>query len=44
MHPLTATYEIDRRTVLVLWAHGGETRSYKARVAPHQHRAGTRRR
>ncbi len=31
-HPLTATYEIDGRTVLVLWAHGGETRPYKAKV------------
>ena len=31
-HPLAATYEIDGRTVLVLWAHGGETRPYKAKV------------
>ena len=31
-HPLTATYEIEGRTILVLWAPGGETRPYKARV------------
>ena len=31
-HPLTATYNIDGRTILVLWVPGGETRPYKARV------------
>ena len=31
-HPLTATYEVDGRTILVLWAPGGETRPYKARL------------
>ena len=31
-HPLTATYDIDGRTILVLWAPGGETRPYKAKV------------
>ena len=31
-HPLTGTYEIDGRTILVLWAPGGETRPYKAKV------------
>lgn len=30
-HPITATYEIEGRTILVLWAPGGETRPYKAR-------------
>ena len=32
-HPITATYEIGDRTILVLWAPGGETRPYKARVS-----------
>ena len=32
-HPLTAVYDIDGRTMLVLWAPGGETRPYKARVS-----------
>ena len=32
-HPLTGTYEIDGRTILVLWAPGGETRPYKARTS-----------
>ena len=32
-HPLTATYEINGRLVLVLWAFGGETRPYKAKVS-----------
>ena len=32
-HPLTATYSIEGRTILVLWAPGGETRPYKARVS-----------
>ena len=32
-HPLTAVYDIDGRTILVLWAPGGETRPYKARVS-----------
>ena len=31
-HPLTATYDVDGRTILVLWAPGGETRPYKAKV------------
>ena len=31
-HPLTGTYDIDGQTILVLWALGGETRPYKARV------------
>lgn len=31
-HPLTATYEIQGKTILVLWAPGGETRPYKAKV------------
>ena len=31
-HPLTGVYDIDGRTILVLWAPGGETRPYKARV------------
>ena len=31
-HPLSATYDIDGRTILVLWAPGGETRPYKAKV------------
>ena len=32
-HPLTATYEVNGRTILVLWAPGGETRPYKARLS-----------
>ena len=32
-HPLTGTYEIDDRTLLVLWVPGGETRPYKAKVS-----------
>ena len=32
-HPLTATYDIDGRTILVLWVPGGETRPYKAKVS-----------
>ena len=32
-HPLTATYEIQGRVILVLWAPGGETRPYKARTS-----------
>ena len=31
-HPLTGTYVVDGRTILVLWAPGGETRPYKAKV------------
>ena len=31
-HPLTGVYDIDGRTILVLWAPGGETRPYKAIV------------
>ena len=32
-HPLTSTYEIESKTILVLYAPGGETRPYKARVS-----------
>ncbi len=32
-HSLTGVYEIEGRTILVLWAPGGETRPYKARVS-----------
>ena len=32
-HPLTAVYEIDGRMILALWAFGGETRPYKAKVS-----------
>ena len=32
-HPLTGIYEVGGRTLLVLWAPGGETRPYKARVS-----------
>ena len=31
-HPLAGTYDIDGRNILVLWAPGGETRPYKAKV------------
>ena len=31
-HPLTATYTVEGRNILVLWVPGGETRPYKARV------------
>ena len=31
-HPLTGVYDVEGRTILVLWAPGGETRPYKARV------------
>ena len=31
-HPLTGAYDVEGRTILVLWAPGGETRPYKARV------------
>ena len=31
-HPLTGIYNVVGRTILVLWAPGGETRPYKARV------------
>lgn len=31
-HPLTATYDIQGKTILVLWAPGGETRPYKAKT------------
>ena len=30
-HPLTGVYEVEGRTILVLWVPGGETRPYKAR-------------
>ena len=32
-HPLTGVYEVEGRTILVLWAPGGETRPYKTRVS-----------
>ena len=32
-HPLAGVYDIDGRSILVLWAPGGETRPYKARVS-----------
>lgn len=32
-HPLTATYEVQGKTILVLWAPGGETRPYKAKTS-----------
>ena len=32
-HPLVGVYNIEGRTILVLWAPGGETRPYKARVS-----------
>ena len=32
-HPLTGVYEVEGRTILALWAPGGETRPYKARVS-----------
>ena len=31
-HPLTGVYQVEGRPILVLWAPGGETRPYKARV------------
>ncbi|NCU60538.1 transcriptional regulator, partial [Idiomarina sp. FenBw--71] len=32
-HPLTATYEVQGKLILVLWVPGGETRPYKARTS-----------
>ena len=32
-HPLTAVHEIEGRTILVLYAPGGETRPYRTRVS-----------
>ena len=32
-HPLTAIHEIDGKTILVLYAPGGETRPYRTRVS-----------
>ncbi|OHE66262.1 MAG: transcriptional regulator, partial [Treponema sp. GWA1_62_8] len=32
-HPIAASYLIKGRTILVLWAPGGETRPYKAKVS-----------
>ncbi|MFH0938058.1 MAG: ATP-binding protein [Planctomycetota bacterium] len=32
-HPLIAPYEAAGKTILVIWAPGGETRPYKARVS-----------
>ena len=31
-HPISGIYNVEGRTILVLWAPGGETRPYKARV------------
>ncbi len=31
-HPLTATYTLSGKLILVLWVPGGETRPYKARI------------
>ena len=31
-HPLAATYNVDGKTILVLWVPGGETRPYKVKV------------
>ena len=32
-HPLTGIYNIDGRTIFVLWVPGGETRPYKAKTS-----------
>lgn len=32
-HPLSATYIVADRTILVVWAPGGETRPYKAKIS-----------
>ena len=32
-HPISATYEIDGKSVLILWVPGGETRPYRAKVS-----------
>jgi ATP-dependent DNA helicase RecG len=32
-HPIAVPYVVEGRTVLVIWAPGGETRPYKARVS-----------
>lgn len=32
-HPLTATHEVDGKTILVLYAPGGETRPYRTKVS-----------
>lgn len=32
-HPLAAPYEVEGKLVLVLWAPGGRTRPYRARVS-----------
>jgi ATP-dependent DNA helicase RecG len=32
-HPISAAYTVDQATLLVVWAPGGETRPYKARVS-----------
>ena len=39
-HPLTGVYEVEGRPILVLWAPGGETRPYKARVSLAERRHG----
>lgn len=31
-HPLMASYEVRGETIVVLWAPGGETRPYKAKI------------
>jgi ATP-dependent DNA helicase RecG len=32
-HPRTVPYEVDGKTILIIWVPGGETRPYKARVS-----------
>ena len=38
-HPSSAIYDVDGRTILVLWVPGGETRPYKAKVNPSAERS-----
>ncbi len=32
-HPIAAPYKVDGRTILVVWAPGGESRPYRARTS-----------
>ncbi len=32
-HPLSTTYEVEGKSVLILWVPGGETRPYRAKVS-----------
>jgi ATP-dependent DNA helicase RecG len=32
-HPIVVPYDIDGRSILVIWAPGGQTRPYKARLS-----------